>query len=220
MRAAIFDMDGVLIDSEHLHWQAEQETMAEFGVAISESELKKFAGTRAEVMFEIFIRQYQLPTTFAALYPRHEQRLIQLFQSQVQPTAGIEPVLQTLLSHSIALAVASSSSLRLIQIALQQTGLVGYFKAIVSGAEVPGSKPAPDIFLEAARRLAIRPNNCVVFEDSVVGVQSAKAAGMYCVGYESPNSLSVRLEAADIVIQDWAELDLNAIFPLNQDRKA
>lgn len=211
MRAAIFDMDGVLIDSEHLHWRAEQETMAEFGVTIAESELKKFAGTRAEVMFEIFIRQYQLPTTFAALYPRHEARLIQLFQNQLRTTTGIHTVLQTLSSRSIAMAVASSSSLPLIEVALHQTNLAGYFQAIVSGTQVPNSKPAPDIFLEAARRLGVPPENCVVFEDSVVGVQSAKAAGMYCVGYENPDALSVHLEAADLVIQDWAELDLSVI---------
>lgn len=216
MRAAIFDMDGVLIDSEHLHWRAEQETMAEFGVTMAESELKKFAGTRAEVMFEIFIRQYRLPTTFAALYPGHEARLLRLFQSQVRPTDGIQQILQTLAAAAIPLAVASSSSKRLIQAALQQTGLAGYFKAVVSGAEVPGSKPAPDIFLEAARRLGLPPESCVVFEDSLVGVQSAKAAGMYCVGYENPNNLSVRLEAADRVIQDWSELNLEAIFTFDR----
>jgi HAD superfamily hydrolase (TIGR01509 family) len=177
----IFDCDGVLVDSEPIAVRIDVEMLAEVGVEMSEAEvIKLFLGRSPEVL---------LAETEARLggrapegwFERGQARLREAFEADLVPVPGIETALDAI---DVATCVASSSGHELLRLKLELTGLYERFAgAIFSAADVANGKPAPDLFLHAARQIGVDPSSCVVVEDSPYGVQAARAAGMDALGY-------------------------------------
>ncbi len=211
LKAVIFDMDGVIVDSEPLHIKAERLLFAPFGVDVTDEELQSYMGRTPQILLKDIIRKYELNTTLDELYPRHKENLEKLYRDEVEPIPGALETIQTLRNGDIDLAIASSSDLLLISTVLNKFDLNDTFTSIVSGEEVKNVKPHPDIFLEAARRLGVKPKECVVVEDSHAGVRAAKTAGMTCIGFESPNSPNQDLDPADLVIDDLTDLRVEVL---------
>ena len=200
----IFDMDGVLIDSEPLHQLAEKKLLKEYGVEVDTDELLQYMGRSTEKLLNDFIEAYHLDVDYPTLFSKHKTNLIDIFDKQVQTIEGIPEFLSVLESHQIPFALASSSNLQLIHTVLNHFGWQARFTQVVSGEEIINGKPAPDIFLETAKRLNTTSDNCVVIEDSGAGVRAGKAAGMRTIGFHSPNSHQQDISMADLEIHDFS----------------
>lgn len=211
-RAIIFDMDGVLIDSEPLHQLAEKKLLKTFGVEVDTEELLQYMGRSTQKLLNDFIEAYHLDVNYSTLLEKHKANLIDIFSMQVQTIKGIPEFITVLESYDIPCALASSSNLQLIQTVLNHFSWQERFTQVVSGEEIIHGKPAPDIFLETAKRLAIPPNNCIVIEDSNAGVRAGKAAGMRTIGFHSPNSHHQDISMADLEIQDFSSNTVQQIL--------
>ena len=176
----IFDCDGVLIDSELLSVRADRECLAECGIELSCDEiLERYTGISfAGMVADLEERHGPLPADFA---DRHRNRLWPLFEKELRAIPRIADVLDSL---DCRICVASSGRPDRLKHALSLVGLYGRFHPhIFSATEVPRGKPAPDLFLHAARRMGVAPDRSVVIEDSVPGVIAAVAAGMTVIGF-------------------------------------
>jgi len=199
-------MDGVIVDSEPLHIEAERQTLAPYGVELSEQELEDYMGRSTRFLFRDIIQKYHLDTTVQSLYPDHMKNLLRLCK-EVDPIPGALDLIDDLLKHGIDLALASSSDKDLIASVMKKLYLASTFRVIVSGEEVERTKPYPDIFVETVRRLKYFPHECVVIEDSCAGVQASRNAGIPCVGFRSPNSGNQDLSEATRIIDSLEAID-------------
>ena len=212
IKAAIFDMDGVIVDSEHLNIKAGKQTMLKYGIRVSSEELQRFTRTTAQAMFRELIKRYKLDTTFEKMSNEREEKLLTLLKEGTRPTRGVMELLKKLKQENIKLAIASSSHRRLIEYVLERLNITHIFDLIVSSEDIKHSKPNPEIFLKSAKELDVNPIECLVFEDSKLGVEAAKNAGMRCVGYRNPNSGNQDLSKADIVVDDFSKLDIQELL--------
>ena len=205
VRGIIFDMDGVIVDSEPRHQQAFLEVFAELGYADSHGvDFDLYLGKTDRAVWQDFLKRNQSAETLEALLRRKELRLIELIQSD-RPLFEPIPELLRDLALDYSLSVASGSPHRVIEAVLALEDLSRYFPVVVSAEDVPRGKPAPDIFLEAAYRMKMDPTELCVVEDSAAGVAAAKAAGMQVIAIT--NSLPAeKLFEADCVIADYAEI--------------
>ncbi len=181
VEAIIFDMDGVLVDSEPLHTRATKLLLADCGLDWDERESAEYIGLTDVESFAALKLRHRLADDAVDLAARWAERTIVLLQQHACPLPGIPSVPRTLRERGYRLALASSSRPRVIEATLRAIGARPLFEVVVSGAEVTRGKPSPDVFLEAARRLDVAPARCLVIEDSRRGVTAARAAGMRCL---------------------------------------
>lgn len=177
----IFDMDGVLIDSEPLHLIAYQELLGQFGITFSEEDNRPYIGRKDLELSQELIALHKLPIEALQLVEKKEEILARLFQTQLALRPGVLRVLELAKKISLPVAVASSATLPTIQLVVQTLDIGRYFQTLTSGDEVAHGKPEPDVFLLAAERIGVLPINCLVIEDSYNGIIAAKAAGMMCL---------------------------------------
>ena len=180
----IFDMDGVLIDSEPIHWQVNQDYFASIGAPISDNEYSdRFVGLPLDKMLEHIRNTRGIKRSIEEMFAESMANHLEAFsKADLVAVPGITELIRDLKEKGINLAVGSSSSSKLIDIILNKIGLREYFTHTVSGFEVEHGKPSPDIFLEVASRFHAHTDRCLVIEDSALGVQAAKAANMRVVG--------------------------------------
>jgi|LakMenEpi03Aug12_release.lakeMendotaPanAssembly.Ray.scaffolds.fasta_scaffold121295_3 HAD superfamily hydrolase (TIGR01509 family) len=209
IQALIFDMDGVLIDSEPLHLKAYQETLKDFGITFTEQENRPFLGRVDLELAEHLVSRHQLPINALQLVDSKEENLARLFSSQLVPMPGVIEVLEHAQRLSIACAVASSATLPTIELITQRLSISRYFQTLTSGDEVPHGKPAPDVYLLAATRIGVLPINCLVIEDSFNGVLAAKAAGMKCIAIPCPTTRHQDHTKADKILGTLESLNLD-----------
>ncbi|WHS58824.1 HAD family phosphatase [Pseudomonas sp. G2-4] len=204
----IFDMDGVLVDSEPVYMKEERRSYARYGVTLNETELSRFVGTTQRYMWSVIKTEYGLADALDCLMAEHHRQLLETLHSAPLPAMpGVTQLLIALKKAGIPCAVASSSPRELVELILRHAGLQLFFNEIVCGDDVKRSKPDPEIFLMAAKRLGVSPSSCVVIEDSSHGVAAAKAASMFCVGLLNPNSGQQNLSAADLCVHHHSEIN-------------
>lgn len=179
-QAIVFDMDGVLVDSEPVHFEAMRTLLAEHGVTHDAADDQAFFGCTDREVFRQLRARHNLAPHEHDLAEEYIRRVVALLPSRMIPMSGVPTVLDGLRASGYRLALASASSPPVIGTTIDGLGLHGAFEAVVSGRDVTKGKPAPDIFLEAARRLRLDPSACVVIEDSSNGMRAAQAAGMAC----------------------------------------
>ncbi len=213
VKAVIFDMDGVLIDSEPIHYKILNIFARDNGFFITEKEYDSYIGTTDISMWTIIKEAHSLPQPVEELVENHINECINYLRTnkEVRPIAGTVTLIKDLHKNNIKLAIASSAPRRRIDAVMEAFGLQGYFQAVSSGNDVKKGKPEPDIFLHSAKALGILPEKCIVIEDSRNGVTAAKSAGMKCIAYSNPNSGNQDISAADIVIKDFMELNYESI---------
>jgi len=178
--AVIFDMDGVLVDSEPFGFEALRRVMARYGLGYSEGENAEFLGRTTLESCRILKARHTLPDTAEALAGFYIEGMLEQIGRGPIPMAGVPEVLLRARASGYRLALASSAELPVIDANLAALSLRPLFEAVVSGTQVARGKPAPDVFLAAAERLAVEPGGCLVIEDSRNGLLAAKAAGMRC----------------------------------------
>ena len=208
IKAIIFDMDGVLVDSEPFHVEIERRQFEFNHLSISEEEHHQFMGVATDVMWREIAKRHLLTLPVETLIEQNKLNTIQYFTElkEIQAMPGLIDLLEILIRKNIPMAVASSSFPEIIEIILMRTGLRKYFQAVVSSQEAGKSKPEPDVFLLAAQRLGIKPEDCLVIEDSDNGIRAAKAAGMRCIAFEGPGANPANQKQADAVIKSFDQL--------------
>lgn len=213
-QAIIFDMDGVLIDTESHHQVIEHQIFRDLGLNITEKDREPFIGFAADEMWSRVVDHYELDHSPADLLDLNNERIIEYFTSQTKCEAipGVEDVLKWIQSQKIPMAVASSSSRVVMDVLLEQVGLDSYFTTRVGGQDVEKSKPEPYIYLHTAEILRVTPDKCVVVEDSTNGIRAAKAAGMYCIGYRGTGYHGQNQSMADQTIEHYKDM-----IPVLQD---
>lgn len=200
LQAVIFDMDGVIADSEPIHFLAEKELFIPYGVSLSGDEIYGFMGAGIEPMLRQLVDQYAVPADPAELYEIHKSNLMKRMQNGLMPIPGSLELIHRLDDRGIPLGLATSSFRDLVQLVLRKFRIESCFRVVVTGDDISKTKPDPEIFLAAAKGLGILPHACLAIEDSTNGVLAAKAAGMRCIGYLSPNSRNQTLGSADAVV--------------------
>jgi HAD superfamily hydrolase (TIGR01509 family) len=207
IEAIVFDLDGILIDSEHVWDEVRQELADERGGRWNENASRDMMGM-SSLEWSRYMRDVvglsEEPEEISAEVVR---RLEDRYRRELPLIPGAEQAVQRLAARW-PLALASSSNRELIDLVLESSGLGRYFEASVSSEEVARGKPAPDVFLEAARRLGVGPTSCAAVEDSENGILAAKAAGMRTIAIPNPHypPHEDALAAADVVIASIEEL--------------
>ncbi|MFI9770418.1 HAD family hydrolase [Streptomyces sp. NPDC052415] len=180
--SVIFDLDGTLVDSEPNYYEAGRQTLAEHGVPdFSWSEHESYVGISTLETVTDWKARYGLRVSVEELLAAKNRRYLDLARASTRAYPEMRKFVELLASDGVAMAVASGSSREAIEAVLAGTGLDAHLRTIVSAEEVEHGKPAPDVFLEAARRLGAEPADCVVLEDAAPGAAAAHAAGMRCI---------------------------------------
>jgi HAD superfamily hydrolase (TIGR01509 family) len=209
IKAVIFDMDGVIIDSEPKHIKFEQELFHSLGAAVNRKEHLRFIGTTSQYMWDCIKRKYKLEQTVDELVRLDRDKYFEFLinDDSLAPISGVNELIAKLKKDNLKLAIASSSPIEVIKYVISKLGLAEYFDLVVTGDYVTRSKPYPDIFLYAAEKLSIEPINCLVIEDSENGVNAAKNADMKCLGFKNLNSGNQDLSRADMIIENFNEFN-------------
>ncbi|WP_315080519.1 HAD family hydrolase [uncultured Clostridium sp.] len=213
MRAFIFDMDGVIIDSEPIHRQVHGEIMNTLGINISKGELALYAGATNEYIFTKLKERYGIKKSVSELMEYKSKLIIKKVKEEsLDPISGIRELLNALRKNNIKAAIGSSSPRSLIEAVIDKFKLQDCFDCIVSGEEVERSKPYPDVYIEVSKKLGVSPENCIVVEDSHNGVQAAKSAEMNCIGFDNINSGNQDLSKADVRVDTIRKIDIFNLY--------
>lgn len=201
-------MDGVLVNSEPFYVEVEQHNFQRLGINVSHDEHITYQGTATDRMWKIVIEKHGLSQTVEELVEMTNSIVTPYFQNlkTIETMPGVLRFIQHLSKENILLAVASSSHKEVIEIILEKTGLKKYFPIVVDSQLAGSSKPEPDIFLLAAKKLGISPEKCIVIEDSTNGIKAAKSAGMFCIAFAGPGSEFQSQKEADLIVVDFNEL--------------
>ena len=206
--AFIFDMDGVLVDSENLYKVIEKELFGEVGVVIGLDEHISYQGSSNPVMWSLIKEKHRVQRSLDELVRMTEEKVINYFSALpvIQTMPGVLDLLLCLKARGIKLALASSSTIDVINIILAKTGLEPFFEVVADCIEAGAGKPDPAIFLLAQKKLSVLKEQCVVVEDSTNGIKAALTAGIYCIAYNGPGSEHQDQSAANWIIRDFNEI--------------
>lgn len=194
----IFDLDGVIIDSEPLHKQAWKTVFKEKGVLLRDEDVAGSIGTTDRSLLKRIIRENNLEPDFGKWYEKKRERYTALLKNNLKVFPGVPSLLKRL-SKRYSLALASSAWLKDIKFVLNKLELCGYFKVTIGRESVENHKPDPEAYLLAAEKLDLPCSKCLVIEDSLAGIRAAKEAGMKCIAV-SNSFPPEELGGADLVV--------------------
>jgi len=210
IRAALWDLDGTLVDSEEFHWLAWRDTMAAEGVALTYDQFLATFGQRNDSILPKWLGPGTTAERIQQVGDDKEELYRRLVRDRgLSPLPGAQAWVERLHHQGWKQAVASSAPRANIEVVLDVIGMANDFEALVSAEDVTAGKPDPQVFLTAASRLGAPPTRCVVVEDAVPGVEAAKRAGMRCIGVNRNGSL-----AADTVVRSLVDLGASAFDKL------
>ena len=213
IKAIIFDMDGVIVDSEPLHKESFLQIWKELGYENNHGiHFPDFYGTSDRTVWKAFIDKHQPKMHIDELILLRKQRLIKLLRDKKPIFDGVLPLIQHLASYC-PIGLATGSVHHIIDEILKMDDLRQYFRCIISSEDVSLPKPSPEIFLLASKKLNIEPKYCCVIEDTINGVKAGKAAGMYVVAITNTFSIhQLSKSGADLVCQSYTEITNNLPF--------
>jgi beta-phosphoglucomutase len=204
-KGVIFDVDGVLVDSEPLHQKAWRQVLGQLGVSMSDEQFHLLMGKTTDQIMSMYFRQYGIQEDLNFWSYKKDEAYRTLVHKELKPLDGVVPFLLYLKSRQIKIGVASSAVQKNVQAALDCLGVEKGFDAILSVEDITHPKPNPEIYLKAARSLGLAASDCIVIEDSLPGVQSAKQAGAFVIGITtnfSPKTLAI----ADQICTSFLEI--------------
>lgn len=205
--AVIFDMDGVLVDGEPLHYQVVRRLLADEGVDFGEADYRRYLGTTLESTWADLRERYALARSYEWYAAAYHREVVRSYREDAELLPGAEALLARLSEAGVPLALASSSNREWVDAALDSLGLRRFFQQTVAGDEVARGKPDPEIYRRAAERLGVAPDACLAVEDAPAGIASAQAAGMTVVAVRTPMTADLPLSGAAWIIDSLHEFD-------------
>jgi HAD superfamily hydrolase (TIGR01509 family) len=215
LEAVLFDMDGVIIDSEPLWSDAEKQLLARRNLPYSPSLKTAMMGRDARGAVGYLIEHYSLTESLGKLIEERNQLIAELFKEHLKAIPGALDLVRSVIAAGILTGLVSSSPKPLVELALEKLVTTGLFDLTLSGDQVVRGKPAPDIYITAAEKLGVKPEYCLVIEDAPHGVAAAKDAGMCCLAISTSVSV-VELAMADKVVSGFEEVDVQVLQSLMQ----
>lgn len=208
IKCVIFDMDGVIIDSEEIHKKAYFETFNSLNINVTEELYKSFTGSSTINAFQRLVAHFKLDNNPEDLVLDKRERYVNFFENDpnLHLVAGVEEIIKYFYNKGITLILASSSAMINIDRVFNRFNLNTYFTAKISGADLKESKPNPEIFNKAAILSKTNKENCVIIEDSDNGIKAANDANIFVFGFANKLSEGQTLEHADAVIHEFNEL--------------
>lgn len=202
IRAVIFDQDGVIADSEPLSGKTTQAVLRKHGIEMTPDEKRDAFGRKlSEIVRDVFAARNR-HIDMDDIISEYMESILELIEKELKPIENSIELVSFLKDSGFKVAIATSSGEKKMEATLKKFGIEELFDARVSSSEVKHGKPSPEIFLKAAKKLAVKPEHCAVIEDSSFGLQAAKTAGMFAIGFMSPNTHGQDLSAADVVVED------------------
>ncbi|NGX84531.1 HAD family phosphatase [Aequorivita sp. KMM 9714] len=208
LKAVLFDMDGVIVDTEPLHRKAYFKMFEEVKIDVNEELYDSFTGQATLPICRTLCEHFSLTDTPEHLVTTKRKHFKYLFENDTSLDLldGVYDLIKNYYENDLTLVLASSASMPNINRIFDRFDLNKYFKAKISGADLKASKPHPEIFIKAAELAGQPTENCMVIEDSTNGIKAAKAANIYCVGFKSPHSVNQDYTKADKVITSFDEI--------------
>jgi len=216
-RAVIFDLDGVIWDGEPLYHQAFNVVLSRHGHSVTESDYSHIIGLSVEAAWDWVRERFSLTESPAVFYRAYNEAVLELMRQPREPLPGVSELLARLKSRSIPVGLASASLRQWVDVTLGGLGLNGAFAATVTASEVEHSKPAPHLYLTAAKQLGVPPADCLAFEDTPSGIASAQRAGMFAVQVRASSTALPPSPEADMVIEAYSQFDLSLLQASGSD---
>ncbi len=202
-KAAIFDLDGTLIDNNHFHLTTWLQYLKNKGRIVTEAEYRTHFNGRTNKDVLEYIYERPLSAEEAMVYSLEKEALYrEIYKEHIQPVAGLLSLLEGFHRNGIPMAIATSGIQPNIDFMFEHIDIKKYFTAVINSSHVKLGKPDPEIYFKAAQALQVPPANCLVFEDAVVGIQSAKTAGMKVVAITTTEKAE-ELQSADLIIDNF-----------------
>ena len=215
-KAALFDMDGTLVDNTPAHIRAFEIFCDRYGVRNWKERLSQGFGMGNDDIMRLILPEEVIASRgLQALADEKEAIYRELYEPLIRPTAGLLDFLEALRREGIACAVGSSAEMRNIRFVFEKCGIESYFQTVVSSEQVTRCKPDPEIYLKAAEALRLRPEECVVFEDARAGIEAGDRAGMKVVALATTLSREeLERTAATLVIDDFTQMSVERLRSL------
>lgn len=213
LKAVLFDMDGVIVDTEPLHRKAYYKMFDDFGIDVSEELYTSFTGASTKKVCTTLVEKFNLEESHEDLAAIKRNYFKYYFDTD--PDFDLIPGVKDLIVHyyenGIKLVLASSAHMNTINWVFEKFDLEQYFVGKISGADLQESKPHPEIFLLASELAAEPKEYCMVIEDSTNGIEAASAAGIFCVAYQSAHSSNQVYEKASLLVSDFSDIEFENI---------
>lgn len=218
VKTVIFDMDGVLVNSEPLHHEVSLVQFKDLNIEVTDDIFATFTGNSNKMIYQKLKDRFQLSHNIEDLISSKNTLFIDAFDKRqdLHLMPGVKELIIDLHQNGIQLILASSSEMEIINKVFERFGLDQYFTHKVSGNDFPESKPNPAIFLKAASYSKAPIEECIIIEDSTNGIKAAKAAGIFCVAYKSEEANSQDQSLADIIVYDYKDLNFEKISKINE----
>ncbi len=207
LEAVLWDMDGVIADTADYHYSAWRDVFKKRGVAFSKADFMRHFGQRHDTIIKFALGDKLSPEEMNAITEKKQSLYRRRVSKNIVPLPGAIKLIKSLNKNKIKTAIASSAVSKNIDVILQGLGIENNFQAIAFGTEVAEGKPSPQIFQLAAKKLGVKPENCVVIEDAIAGVAAAKRASMKCIAVTNSHP-GRSLKNADLIVDTLEKVDI------------
>ncbi|MDA9357119.1 HAD family phosphatase [Flavobacteriaceae bacterium] len=216
LKAVLFDMDGVIVDSEPLHKKAYYKMFKDVDIDVSETLFESFTGQSTLKICKTLCNDFSLTNNPEELVYLKRKHFKYIFENDTDLNLidGVLDLIKDYTKNGLILVLASSASMITINNIFNRFKLDKYFISKLSGADLRASKPHPEIFINAAKSSGFKKEECLVIEDSTNGIKSAKAAGIYCIGFDSFYSKNQDYSSADLIVKDLSQITYDKIKTL------
>ena len=209
LKAVVFDLDGVLADTEEFSFAASREALKKLGIKLKGVD-QRFIGMSDKNIVQTLASEQNKQVNTEEYVKDIDEAYMRIAKGRLTPLIGITKLLKQLKTNGITIGLASSGSVKKVGFSLDELKLAKFFPIRVTGSDVHSSKPHPEIYQIAAKKLGVEPSECVAVEDATTGVESAKRAGMKCVAITS-SFPKAELHNTDLVVDSFEELNIEKL---------